>query len=207
MFAPLALTYVPFQVTVIPNKLIIPSLFRIANTTISIKGPAGSSRHKSIVGPVAGGVIGGLAFVALVVLVVFFWRRKNRSQRKDVSVDFLEDSELEGHHPIFNAYMPVANTSEVGPTGLVTLTATSLSPIPQTPQIMPLSSKAREAMENQPVQTLYDPPTSSYPASSSGSSQEPSDVIPTDEVRGLRQEMEILRRAVQDIQPPPTYDG
>jgi len=196
MFAPLALT--------------------LSSTTILV--PSNGSNHKSIVGAVVGGVVGGIAVIALILLGVFFWHRKNRSKYSDTSdvFDGPKEAVMVDQYE-FNPYNSEQNASQISPSGLVTMTAAT--PLMSQTPINPISSKAREAMMNTPAP--WTAPLTSFSVTSAGGSshQPPSDAggatestLSTSEVRVLRQEMENLRRAMEEIQvermeAPPTYAG
>ena len=46
-----------------------------------------NSKKKSNTGAIAGGVIGGLLFLAVIGLIAFFWRRKKRKSRSSSKLD------------------------------------------------------------------------------------------------------------------------
>ncbi|KAF5356874.1 hypothetical protein D9756_006869 [Leucocoprinus leucothites] len=66
-------------------------LIEVPSNTMS-SGSDGSSRTK--VGVIAGGVVGGLAVVAVVVLGIWFWWRRKRSREKERREKFLHEGGL-----------------------------------------------------------------------------------------------------------------
>ncbi|KAI0793185.1 hypothetical protein C8Q75DRAFT_548169 [Abortiporus biennis] len=228
MLAPLALTLPNTTITVPP-----PSSASAGNSN---SGAASGSHHTSIVGPVVGGVVGGLALIFLIILGTFFWRRRSRYRFHTpgtyVNYDAPKPTAFppDSQNDIYGGAERGSST-QVNEAGQLVMTA---SPTGQTaqPVTVVLSSKAREAMmRNSQAAALNraqysnsnvtSAPSSSYSGNSNGSSRDPPTEAPVSpetqgsfqtDVRGLRAEMESLRRAMLEIQvermeAPPTYEG
>ncbi|TCD67966.1 hypothetical protein EIP91_011767 [Steccherinum ochraceum] len=243
-FAPMALK-LPFKTVVVPPP-----------------PPPPSSSKRSIVGPVVGGVIGGLGFIALIIVAVIFWRGRNRRrQRLDsrMSIDpagFNQPVMVYGLPPgdIYSGLRPEADrdsndalvaavgtpmtTSVVSPTtgkwrerelilqastypiGSIRSPADVASPM-ETSVVSPTTTGKQEreqlvvqtsAPRDHAVPTPLVVPSHSDHTTSSGeppsSVEPPSAVSPSStEVQGLKEELDNLRRVVQDLQPPPGYSG
>lgn len=164
-----------------------------------------STTHKSHTGAIVGGVVGGIAGLALVGLAVILFRR--RHSRGDINA--IEEEPETGIHALPDPFV----YSSV-PTDTTDTTEPQPAPV--------ISEKARLYAQN-PNGTTTNAPTASASAYSSSSTNPPSlgpsssyspplnsqDPI-VSEVRGLRTEMENLRRAMQQMggegnEPPPTY--
>ncbi|KAI0358680.1 DUF1793-domain-containing protein [Trametes cingulata] len=231
----------------------------VPNTTITVSlsgsGDPGSSGpsngdsdggdHKSSVGAIAGGVVGGIAAVALVALGVFLFLRKRRHERSSE----LEKIEIveEPHRPALSPYnydphesLPVLHSANALESGFLAheMVRSDTALVPPAPEGLAAarSSKLRELSLN--ARLAYAPSVSgsSNTASHTGSasSRDPlspgesrttrsgsrttvsrtagsSSVSPT-EVLGLREEVENLRRVMQELraerlEPPPEYTG
>ncbi|KAI0793186.1 hypothetical protein C8Q75DRAFT_804004 [Abortiporus biennis] len=202
------------------GAMLAPLALTIANTTIIIPPPSNqntgsssdgsSSHHNSVVGPVVGGVVGGLALILLLILGAFFWRRRSRYRF---------------HKPgSFHNYETSMPTAFLSDTPTTSPTSGTIQPIN-----VALPSKAREEMTQNSQTTLIrsqnsnsSAPSSSYSGTSSGADPNPANASPESpgpiqeslqtDVRGLRAEMENLRRAMLEIhaerlEAPPEYEG
>ncbi|KAK7685151.1 hypothetical protein QCA50_011514 [Cerrena zonata] len=200
IFAPLALSLTPAESITIPPP--IPPTQ--TQTT--------SEKHRSIAGPVAGGVVGGLALLLLVALGAFCVRRRNRTE------------------------IPYVEAFTTGPNivtyeGLTLLNHQDPTLPPQRTQreepSRPLGVSEKQAPDNSvsAPSSSREPPTT--PSAVSGSSQNTGrsgrsgrsrgtdsrsnrSQLSATEVQGLRSEVENLRRFMQQIQverieAPPSY--
>lgn len=166
--------------------------------------------HKSNIGATVGGVVGGLAALGLAVLAVILFRRR-RSRR--IFVDNAQDPNpviFTQTEPFRYSSIQIQRTTDTPMESTAPVQASS-PPIPS-----PTSRKSRRLqahhdtiLGNVPVNRSS--PSGSLPTGPSLSNNLPSGHDPViSEVRGLRSEMEGLRRAVQQIgvdnnEPPPTY--
>lgn len=169
-------------------------------------------KKKSVVGPVVGGVIGGLA-IMICVVGAFLWRRRaTRPSSMQNKTDKVENEPMTVPYD----YNPFTEMSQ-NP-----MPSQSSLPLPAVPNQsgVILSVKAREAAgylnHRTPPSTLDSDPTSTSaefrrPAPASGrapSSETPR--VSTSDVSGLRHEVENLRQAMQELQAerlgaPPGY--
>ena len=67
----------------------------MSTTTITVPASASptsssSSKHKSVAGPIAGGVVGGLAFIAIVGGAVWFFLRRRAGGKPEGMYDLTE---------------------------------------------------------------------------------------------------------------------
>ncbi|KAK7686293.1 hypothetical protein QCA50_010517 [Cerrena zonata] len=162
----------------------------------------GSSRHNNRAGAIAGGVIGGLALLALLVIAVFFWRRRYLKRQR-----------------VPHNLIPVANEDSYTPTPFTASPSTHhlISPTSKTlmsPDTLVFSPSGKVVMQPAPqpsqpmsekaalVASLQTPPSSQSAESQTGGSRSPSDIVPpieaenSSEVEELRVEMERLRQEV-----------
>ncbi len=198
----------------------------VANKTIEARPPPGHQlAKKSIVGPVVGGIIGGLALISIVVLGAFLWRRRAARQFSPTKASTY-DAGIEPEAVPYD-YNPYAGASQNPLLNSLTQPQPQFSESPSAPPVtlgvsgIISSSKAREAAG---YLTHATPPSTvaSGPSSSTGpaSSREPPtefstpsvgpNVSPLD-VAGLRVEVENLRRVMQEMQigqleAPPGYN-
>ncbi|TCD59771.1 hypothetical protein EIP91_011516 [Steccherinum ochraceum] len=211
IFAPLALS-LPFQTITVPPPP---------------KAPAASSQKASITGPVVGGVVGGVGLIALVAAAFFLWRRRQRNKSR-LSMDMDMDQPSAAYPPVTVYHLPRGRSSSepLSPhlrdsssdfLARSTTTSTAVS------NTVARSSKAREAAREREIANRIPPSTPSASAysnsntdsSGGGSSREPpttigGSTVSHTEVQGLRDEVENLRRAMQEIQAerveaPPMY--
>lgn len=183
-------------------------------------------------GPVVGGVVGGLALIALALLAVLFWRRRRRILSPSPSEGKIENLDNEFRptpNPAIAVYsLPLGGTrTQLNNAG--TQSREMLATTPATTTVTSSesrSSKAQEAArgryQTSPSSPLTGntttPSASSYsnPVSNSGSSnppssrEPPSDIVSSSDVQGLRAEVANLRRAMEEIQlerteAPPSY--
>lgn len=196
---------------------------------MTVPPPPTVAQKSSIVGPVVGGVVGGLGLIALAVLAFFFWRRRQRARASESTAKLYEIDEMETQfeptpNPAIALYSLPADHStsrdHLDPERRQSHDA-YLSPVPMTSagDSQPRLTKAQEAARHRYQPSGYTLATSdttssaphSNPASNSGSSgQEPPSVVSPSEVQGLRTEVENLRRAMDEMQmerieAPPSY--
>lgn len=173
-------------------------------------GGSGTSSKHSIAGPVAGGVVGGLVFVALLVLGFVFWRRRRQDREPKLKKE-----------PKPTAFTPTPFVSSVPRDG------------DYSPGLTPASGKTRQTFVEEVMPTPSSSPSSeSRPEtlppiselSTANSPQAVSAQAPTPtpvpltirapgEVEVLRAEVQALRQAMQhnvtgledDYLPPPMY--
>jgi len=128
-------------------------------------------------GAIAGGVVGALAFLALLVVGLFFWRRWKRSQ------------------PIEEA--------QIMPTPFDPRPSWNQPPIPVdvTPKAQPEKSKSR----NQAGPSVSSSHTSVPSSSNSGELHGSTTQLRT-EMEEIRREMEEMRSGRTYEEPPPLYD-
>ncbi|GJE94471.1 hypothetical protein PsYK624_106410 [Phanerochaete sordida] len=203
MFAPIALS--------LPNsRITVPQLSNSTSTnSTSPDSPANSANSShSNVGPIVGGVVGGIGLLVLLGVGFFLWRRRRAA----------EDEKLDAAATQPRPYSYARQTSQAWGSS-----ATAHSPVdapvaPAAPvgAYLRTTAKAAEARQTPPLAT-----TGSAYTSSSGpaSSREPptvasrSDIaspVSPQEVQGLREEVQNLRLVMQSIraeamEPPPTY--
>lgn len=186
-----------------------------------------NNAKKTNVGPIVGGVVGGVGgFLIFLGLGIFFWRRHKQTEHFDGEKGILGfGASDQTTTPIPYNYarreLPPLPPQETTP-----LATTSPSVSQADLYTNMASSKAREAaiaaaqvMGHRPAQpsssftALSDPPSSreppSAPASSSGGGSAAQ--LSPSEVQGLRNEVENLRRVMEQFQdgrlvePPPEY--
>lgn len=203
----------------------------VANKTIIVPPPISDSstsgKKRSVVGPVIGGVIGGLAIVAIIFVAVYFWRHRARHQfPAPTKLRMMEEAGIEEPLTVPYSYDPSTNRSESHhhvPFGQSQPSESSYSvitPIPPPGTGIITSSKEREAYGtyqthrslpsipfSQAGASSIQPPTTRGPTSDASGS---SPLVSPSEVAGLRAEVENLRRVMQEIQEdrmeaPPGY--
>ncbi|TCD67397.1 hypothetical protein EIP91_012432 [Steccherinum ochraceum] len=210
-FAPLALS-LPFQDIVVPQSISMPS----------------SATTKSIVGPVVGGVVGGLALLSTVVGALLFWRRRQRRQYPHVEKLGVNQSGLRPPTiTVFDLSAAPGTASQIDSSvepssssnrnqELLAAAFSSAGPILT-------SAKYREAMRARDRLQAISPvsahpvttPTTNSDSSPTSPASGPVAASPTTsgglpEVQGLMTEVESLRRAVQEmraerVEAPPSY--
>lgn len=185
MFAPLALS--------VSNKSIV-----FPPSTV---GHVSNKTHVNV-GAIAGGVVGGVFALGLILVAILLWRRRTRVvSRRD------KDYVIENPEPLAFPYesAPFVPSREAEPRG-------------PTPPVM-MSSKLREHLRGQQHQST--PSSSAYSITAPGSSREPPSTLGTgsdvaslspNEIIGLRTEVENLRRVMQELhadrlEAPPEYEG
>jgi len=203
------------------GAIFAPLALNVAAKTIVVPPEPVSSQKTSIVGPVVGGVVGGLGLIAIIVLAFVFWRRRQRRKfafggRMDMDematssppVAGVTIYSLDAHRDSLQRLNPEGRESrDIITPGVTTTTDTRIS-------------KAREAALDrypQPPIPVSTTSATDFSGSGSGSSppassrEPPTTIVSPTEVQGLRVEVENLRRAMQEIQadridlPPPSY--
>ncbi|KAM5534565.1 hypothetical protein V8D89_011769 [Ganoderma adspersum] len=189
----------------------------VPNQTISIDSPVrtdstGSGGSRTNVGAIAGGVIGGLAFVGIVVAVFVVLRRRRRGQGEET--EKAEVVRQAPPHPTVTPYHPVSTTGSTDTTAALA----GIGPDPYESIGTIPSSKAKASNR-----VHHDLPSESVATTSSDFGSQTVFVLGRDppspgvaqsvsstDVMGLRTEVENLRRVIQDIraerlEPPPEY--
>ncbi len=201
------------------------SIDSIANKPVLVPPPPDPRAHstkKNVVGPVVGGVIGGLALITAITLGAFLWRRRSRNYLPTKAG--IQKSGIDPEAVPYD-YNPSAGTGiyQNPHGGTQTPRSSSSLPVAFIQSGVILSTKAREAARNRTRQTPPDtlisvpststalatsrePPTDPEPSTPIGAAPRMSSL----DVVGLRIEVENLRRAMQDIQidrleAPPGY--
>ncbi|KAK7685150.1 hypothetical protein QCA50_011513 [Cerrena zonata] len=194
IFAPLALSLTPAQsITVPPFTPPTPT-------------PTISEKHRSIAGPVAGGVVGGIALLLLATLGVFCLRRRAQTDAPYVEAFTTK--------PKIITYEDLTLASE-GSTSPPQMEQGEGSLSPRPPGV---SEKTGYVLA--PNQSLVINATSASPDTSEserigtsggiGARSNPENQVSATEVQGLRSEVEILRQFMQQLQEerieaPPSY--
>lgn len=195
---------------------------------VTVPLPTNLAQKSSIVGPVVGGVVGGLGLIALALLALFFWRRRQRARASESTAKLYDIDEVDSQfqptpNPAIALYSLPADHStsrdHLDPEGRQSHDVYP-SPVPMTTVTSPARlTKAQEAARRRHQPSGYTTTTSdmmssaphSNPASNSGSSdREAPSVVSPSEVQGLRTEVENLRRAMDEMQmerieAPPSY--
>ncbi|EED84532.1 predicted protein [Postia placenta Mad-698-R] len=191
MFAPLALRGLTAY-SVSNKSIVFPP---------STVGHVSNKTHVNV-GAIAGGVVGGVFALGLILVAILLWRRRTRVvSRRD------KDYVIENPEPLAFPYesAPFVPSREAEPRG-------------PTPPVM-MSSKLREHLRGQQHQST--PSSSAYSITAPGSSREPPSTLGTgsdvaslspNEIIGLRTEVENLRRVMQELhadrlEAPPEYEG
>ena len=181
------------------------------------------------VGAIAGGVIGGLAIVGIIVaIVIVLLCKRSRKQREYEEADTAEVAERAERYPTLTPYyhqhpssdfIPVSEStrSDSATAGFAGLGAGDTGTISPSPDLHP---KARREAISVSSRRHYPAPSESVAASSNVGSQtgsassrdllSPRQSISATDVVGLRAEVENLRRVMQDIraerlESPPQY--
>ena len=203
---------------------------RLSNKTIIANAPPnstipqnGSSRSRSNIGAIVGGVVGGVTVIAISVAVLLILRKRRRRR--------YEKSEAVGpawHHPRGPSYRPyrTADTSDDvrvdpypdmttdGPHTSSTIMAVVGDAHERAP-MRPSHGLSSKLSGVPPHRTHRTSPSAATPASSQTvsafrSAASDSASLSTTEVVGLRTEVENLRRVMHEIrsrqyEPPPEY--
>ncbi|KAK7017164.1 hypothetical protein R3P38DRAFT_2985761 [Favolaschia claudopus] len=115
--------------------------------------PSANSKSKSKTGPIVGGVVGGLAAIALVTLALFFFRRRKQKPRDATPTDV---------HPF------VADRAEATPPASASADAVT----------SPMSEKMLDVSWNNPTLLPTQPTTTTSPSVTSAPSELPSSAPP-----------------------------
>jgi len=138
--------------------------------------PSSSTKHTNV-GAIAGGVVGALVFLALLVVGLFFWRRRKRSQ-------LIEETQT---IPITFDSRPSWNQPPIR--------------VDVTPKAHPQESKSRN---QSPSVSSSHPSAPSSSISHSGESHDSTTQLRT-EMEEIRREMEEMRSRQVYEEPPPLY--
>lgn len=192
------------------NDRNLPSL---ENVTITVPESAAGDNgtKKTNVGPVVGGVVGGVGgFLILLGFGVFFWRRHKKSAR------YGEKGILElGEGDRVTAPVPYtysgADLPLYPPASQTDLRKMASGKERQPETIAPHPAASSSALNG--LQSSCEPPSAPMTSSggdASGGGDVPRPLLPA-EVHGLRTEVENLRRVMQSLQtgrsePPPGYN-
>lgn len=222
-------TLVQGQASAALGAMFAPLALNVTSTTIAIpsSSPDGSSNGQAVkkssnIGPIVGGVVGGLGFLLMVGLAVWFWRRRSRTAYDGAEIEHRGVGATTPYQlpsGRYETYIPEQPMSQTISTPRLDSNG---RPSMTTGETLSLGSKAREAMQGN--QSLSGPPASSsipsrsaYSSPPASSQSPPSDVVSpvtqlsATDVAGLRQEVEQLRRVMQEIQlttneAPPSYN-
>ena len=168
------------------------------------------AKHHSVTGPIVGGVVGTVAltlFATLIALCRRNWKRGMEVSRIDV---FIDPSHNTAHnHGTFDpqtSNTTLRMTSRQEPLHIPRISEKARQPAgPNSPRVHDTTLITRDADQNIPVVDIQNSDSPGDSERSQGSSR-PS----AREVRGLRAELESLRRAMEEMnrgQPPPSYSG
>lgn len=173
---------------------------------VSTDGSTTITKKSNVAGPVAGGVVGGLVFLALVAGGIFWYRRRQQKRERSHAFDVDEPKEAEYAEP-FNPYHDFEHLSTQAQTSNTTLLASG-GPVVVGKNMIPLRPNTRY-MDSTPLSP------GGYSGSGSGSgSVAPSMSPPSSEgTFALRNEVEELRREMAAIrqnqtvltEAPPMY--
>ncbi|CAL1714527.1 unnamed protein product [Somion occarium] len=171
MFAPLALR--------LSQRSIVAPIFPAETSTTS-------SHHRNIVGPLVGGVIGGLALLALISGTILLWIRKRNKEHWEPPM-FVPD--VSTNPP------EISSTADAG--GVTIQSKGAPAPDLETLRVFPLEGASLSNQPGPPGHTVLSPSS-------------PPDPVPSPNVSRLRTEMESLRRVVQALRAngadvPPEY--
>ncbi|KAM5540215.1 hypothetical protein V8D89_006034 [Ganoderma adspersum] len=212
-------------VLTVPNQTII-----VGSTSGEPNDKVGSESSTNV-DTIAGGVVGGLAGIGIVVAIVVVLLRKRRKRREYKGADTAaEVAEQAPHHPTLTPYhrgpssdyMSVSTPSDAATAGFAGIGAGDMGAYDSaTLSLSPdLSTKARGEATQTRTRTHHPAPSESVATSSNVGSQmgsalsrellSPRGSISTTEVVGLRAEVENLRRVVHEIraerlEAPPEY--
>lgn len=202
------------------------------NLPVKIESGSGHPKDEgsgSNVGAIAGGVVGGVAAIALVILAIFFWRRRQQKKKEQEEEQEKYYIPTEAHDVAPYEYAPVVPRTEIEssvsqhgttsaalPPGAMQVNSAGGSEsefsnggygyattTPQAPPLPRKGSSTTVATQSHHVPT--------QPASSStgpASSHEPTDSGGPDlrnEVEQLRREMEEMRAQGVTYEAPPQY--
>ena len=189
------------------------------------------SESRTDVGAIAGGVVGGLAGVGIVVAIVVVLRKRRKRQLEEADTAAAEVAEQAPHRPTLapyhqppsSDYISVSTPSDMATAGFAGIGAGDMGAYYDSPALSPspdLSTKARREAMPTITRSYHPPPSESAATSSNVGSQTGSEssrellslrgpVLRTDMV-GLRTEVENLRRVVHEIraerlEAPPEY--
>ncbi|KAF9521345.1 hypothetical protein CPB83DRAFT_279460 [Crepidotus variabilis] len=159
---------------------------------------------RSVAGPVAGGVIGGLAFLGLIALGIIWYRRRQAASRKAEEADEMK------HDPVAVPYDPYFGFENVSTPTHSTLLASGGPPRNSKSMLTPLRPHAFDQGTNSHSNPLRSEPLSPGGTTSvSGSFSPPSSQATSalrNEVEELRREMAAMRQnqAIL-VDAPPLY--
>ena len=136
--------------------------------------PSSTTKHKNV-GAIVGGVVGALVFLALLVVGLFFWRRRKRSQ-------LIEETQT---MPILFDSRPSWNQPPIT--------------VDVTPRAQPQDSTSRN--QSPSVSSSH---TSAPSSSHSGELHDSTTQLRT-EMEEMRREMEEIRSRQTYDEPPPLY--
>ena len=168
------------------------------------------AKHHSVTGPIVGGVVGTVAlgfFATLIALCRRNWKRGMEVSRIDV---FIDPSHNTAHnHGTFDpqtSNTTLRMTSRQEPLHIPRVSEKTRQPaVPNSSRVHDTTLTTRDADQNIPVVDIQNSDSPGRSGRSQGSPQ-PS----AREVRGLRAELESLRRAVEEMNRerlPPSYSG
>ena len=168
------------------------------------------ANHHSVTGPIIGGVVATVALTFFVTLIGLC--RRNRKRGMEISrIDaFIDPPHHTDHnHGTFDSQtsdMTLRMTSQQEPLHIPRISEKARQPAgPNSPRVHDTTLITRDADQNIPVVDIQNSDSPGDSERSQGSSR-PS----AREVRGLRAELESLRRAMEEMnrgQPPPSYSG
>lgn len=172
-------------------------------------------KKASNVGPIVGGVIGGIIGLGLVIfLTVFLWRCAHAERRSNIEKAYIKPAEFAPTALLYDnrPECPTRGGNEVGRLSRVRYIPPSKESRTITPatteNATPITSAT--ALSNSSASASSGQPTSTV--SSSRGDANAANPISSDEVHGLRVEVENLRRVMQvfrqnALDPPPQYVG
>lgn len=174
------------------------------------------TKHHSLVGPIVGGVMGGIALIFIVILITLCLR----NPRSEVEISHVDVFVEPPDHAAYNRFtfdpqtsntiLRMASRQELLSPPRISEKARNAAG-PNLPLIHEMTPTSRDANQNIPVVAIQDSGRPDRPGILQGNSHSARSNPFGRELRGLRAELESLRRAVYSSremdreQPPPSY--
>ncbi|TCD69631.1 hypothetical protein EIP91_006856 [Steccherinum ochraceum] len=198
-----------------------PLALNLPFKSVTVPADQSATHSRSLIGPIVGGVLGGLAIVILAVVAgLFYWRRRQRNKYPfGGQLDMAADEAVPVSVSVYRLSAEHSSTEPLNPerTSLdshqpeTSLRTTTETPMYYTAANHLTSPKAREAMGERHQASPAAVSTPSAVSSASPPTTAPASSPSAYETQGIIGAVETLRRAVEEMQAerraeaPPSY--